>query len=118
MLELGKRPFLLHPPVMVESLPQMGELLFRSAFGHLITPGELFTFDPVIFCLEIFDCDPLALGPRFFPTSQRPIIGVTGHPAGFTKVRLLFWRRIQSDHMRSLHALFLLQCRFFQDLPV
>jgi hypothetical protein len=37
---------------------------------------------------------------------------------GFTEVRLLFWRGIESDHMRPLHGLSLLQRGVFEHFPI
>src|SRR6266700_3971096 len=108
MLELGKRPFLLHPPVVVKSLSQMAKLLFGSAFRDLIAPGKLLALDPVILCLEVFDLGPCSLCTVVFPTSKRPVIGMTCHPTSFAEIHLLFWSWMKPDYMRAIHVINLL----------
>jgi hypothetical protein len=99
MLELGKRPLFLHSPVVVESPPEIAEFLFRRAFCDLVAPGELFAFDPVILCLQVFHLGPFPLCPVVFPASQCPIVCMACNTARFPKVYFLFWGWIEPDHM-------------------
>src|SRR5439155_23813845 len=86
MLEVGKRPLFLHPPVVGKGLSQMAKLLLRCAFGDLIAPGELLALDPVILRLEVAHVRPCSLSPVRFPASKGPVIGLACHPTGFAKV--------------------------------
>src|SRR5260370_13313515 len=103
VLQLWKCPFLLHSPVVGQGLSQIAELLFRCAFCDLVAPGELFAFDGVILCLEVFHLRPFSLGPVLFPASKRPVIGMACNPAGFAKVDFLFWCWIEPNHVRTIH---------------
>jgi hypothetical protein len=78
----------------------------------------LLTLDLVVFCFQVFDLDPFSHLSVCFPASQCPVIGVTGHPAGFAKVRLLFWRGIQPDHMGAIHVIPLAFLVFSEDEKV
>src|SRR6266446_2130440 len=92
VFELGLGSFLFHAPVVGKGLSKIGKCLFWSAFGHFVAPGKVFTFDLVVFRLEIFHLDPFACCTSFFPASQCPVKGVSFHAAGFAEVHLLFWR--------------------------
>src|SRR5260370_32811419 len=106
MFELGQRSFLFHPPIVSKRLPQIGKLLFGSAFRDLRAPGELFALDAVVFCLEVFHLGPFPLYTILFPASKRPVIGVTSTTTGFAKIHLLLWCGIQSNDVRAIHGYF------------
>src|SRR5438552_7182454 len=118
MFELRLRPFLFHAPVVGKRLPKIAKCLFWSALGHLIAPRELLALDLVVCRLDIFHLDPFARCTRFFPASKRPVISVAGNTASFAKVHILFWRRIQSDHMRAIHGLCFLERGVFEHFLV
>src|SRR5947209_3573550 len=105
MLEPGQASLFFHAPIVVEGLPKMAKLLFRSALRHSVDPGKLLALDLVVFCSQPTHAHSLSLCSRFFPASQCPVIGVTGNTAGLAKVHLLFWCWIEPDHMRTIHAI-------------
>src|SRR5258706_14907905 len=105
MFEPGQVSLFFHTPIVVEGLPKMAKLLFRSALRHFVDPGKLLALHLVVFCSQPTHAHSLSLCSRFFPASQGPVIGVTGNTAGFTKVHLLFWGWIEPDHMRTIHTI-------------
>ena len=108
MFKPGKRSFLLHPPVIVESMSHMAKLFFGSTFGDLVAPGKLLTLDPVILHLEVLDLGPRSLCPVVFPASKRPVVRMTCNATCLAKIHLLFWGWIQPNHVRTIHGTFLL----------
>ena len=59
MFELGKRPFLLHAPIVGKSLTKMAELLFGSAFRDLVAPGKLLPLDAIVLCASGLSSSPI-----------------------------------------------------------
>ena len=118
MFELRLGSFLFHAPVVSQCLPQIGKRLFWSALGHFVAPRKLLALDLVLFRLKVFHLDSFALCPCFFPSGKCPVISVASNTASFAKVDILFWRRIQSDHMRAIHGLFFLESSVFEHFPI
>ena len=118
MLELRLCPFPFHAPIVSKGLPEIGKRLFRSTLRGFVDPRKLLALDLVVFRTESSHGDSFALGTCFFPSSQRPVESVSSDTTGFAEVGILFWCDVESDHMRAIHGLFLLQCSVFEHVPI
>src|SRR5712691_11687775 len=114
MFELGLCPFSFHTPIVGKGLSKIGKRLLRGTFRRLIDPRKLFALDPVVLPLEGFHRDPFTLCTCSFPAIQRPVIGMSRHAASLAEVDFLVWCWIESDYVRTLHGLFLLQSSVFE----
>src|SRR6266567_2105806 len=104
MFVLGLCTFSFHAPIVRKSLSKVGKCLLWSALGHFVAPRKLLTFDLIIFRLQVFHLDSFALCPRFFPASKRPIECMASNSTGFAKVDVLFWCRVESHDVRTIHG--------------